>query len=147
MFEVTKWSLLQLYMGRVNEFLPDGSEWVRTGKHLVQGTELPVALLVQARGDWPFLKQLFQVPQWNQHQICWLCRATKENDKITHSQSPWRMKGYAPNQFFHELREAGVRLNPLMSLPGFTFASICLDWMHIMDLGVSPVVMGSFVFK
>ena len=147
MFEVMKWSLLQLYMGGVNEFLPDGSEWVRTGKHLVPGTELPVALLVQARGDWPFLKQLFQVPQWNQHQICWLCRATKENYKITHSQSTWRMQRYAPNQFFHELREAGVRLNPLMSLPGFTFASICLDWMHIMELGFSPVVMGSLFLR
>jgi hypothetical protein len=147
MLEVMKWSMLQLFIGRVSEFLPDGSEWVETRTRLPPGTELPVALLVQARGDWPFLKQLFQVPQWNQHQICWLCRATKTNYKITHSHSPWRTQRYAPNQFFHELKEAGVQLCPLLSLPGFTFASICLDWMHIMDLGVSPVVMGSLFFE
>jgi len=139
--------MLQLYIGKVSTFLPDGRKWEGSSKYLPPGTELPVALLVQARGDWPFLKQLFQVPQWNQHQICWLCRATKDNYKITHSHSTWRTQRYGPNQFFHELREAGVELCPLLSLPGFSFASICLDWMHIMDLGISPVVMGSLFFE
>ena len=147
MLDVMKWSLLQLFVGRVSEMLPDGSRWTPGSKHLPPGTQLPLALLVQARGDWPFLKQIFQVPQWNQHQICWLCRATKETYKITHSQSSWRTQRYAPHQFFRELREAGVPLSPLLSLPGFTYASICLDWMHIMDLGVSPIVMGSLFFE
>ena len=149
MLEVMEWSMLQLFTGRVSKFLPDGSNWETSKKYLPPGTELPVALLVQARGDWPFLKQLFQVPQWNQHQIRWLCRATKDNYKITHSHSTWRTQRYAPNQFFHELREAGVQLSPLLllSLPGFSFASICLDWMHIMDLGISPLIMGSLFFE
>ena len=147
MLEVMKWSMLQLYIGRVSKFLPDGTEWERSSKHLPPGTELPVALLIQARGDWPFLKQLFQVPQWNQEHICWLCRATKETYKITHSHSTWRTQRYAPNQFFHELREGDRQLCPLLELPGFSFASICLDWMHIMDLGVSPLIMGSLFFE
>jgi len=147
MLGVLKWSVLQLFTGRVSEFLPDGSKWDTSSKYLPPSTELPVALMVQARGDRPFLKQLFHVPQWNQHQICWLCRATKNNYKITNSHSTWRTQWYAPNQFFHELREAGVQLSPLLSLPGFSFASICLDWMHIMDLGISPLIMGSLFFE
>ena len=63
MLEVLKWSMLQLFTGRVSEFLPDGSKWETSSKYLPPGTEMRVALLVQARGDWPFLKQLFQVPQ------------------------------------------------------------------------------------
>ena len=44
------------------------------------GTPLGVkACLCQERGDWPFLKALFSLPQWNSKLCCWQCAAA--NDK------------------------------------------------------------------
>ena len=147
MLKVLKWSMLQLYVGKVSSFLPDETEWAATNRHLSPGTELPVALMVQARGDWPFLKTLFQVPQWNENLICWLCRATKKTYRVVHSQAPWRTQRYKPNEFFAELRACGVELCPMLSMPGFGFECIVLDWLHVVDLGVSPVLMGSLFFE
>lgn len=33
--------------------------------------------------------------------------------------------------------------HPLFDLPGFTLWHFCLDWMHVMDLGVAPHALGS----
>ena len=49
-----------LLLGEVFDVLPSGDKWQQTAGRLVAGTKLAGhALVLQCRGDWPFLKQLF----------------------------------------------------------------------------------------
>ena len=41
------------------------------------GARLPVAGLMQVRGDWDWFTQCFRFRTWNQAQFCWLCDASQ----------------------------------------------------------------------
>lgn len=150
---VFKWSLMMLFVGKVSALLPDGSPWnlpSRT-RHLLSGVKLAAhALLLQIRADWPFLSTLFQVPQWNSTIMCWLCKAGGRGfpNPFTNCRrdAPWRGMRYKPGEFFAILRAAGILLCPLLLLPGMSIQAIVLDWLHVMDLGVSQDLIGCFFY-
>jgi hypothetical protein len=104
-------------------------------------------VLLQVRGDWPFLKTLFSVPGWQNKLICWKCRASHEGDcsyHITGGNAYWRGQRYRKGEYLQQLRAAGTTISPLFSAPDFELDMIVLDWLHIMDLGVSQDVIGNF---
>ncbi len=49
-----------LLLGQVFDVLPNGEKWEQSAGRLVSGSKLVGhALVLQCRGDWPFLKLLF----------------------------------------------------------------------------------------
>lgn len=49
-----------LLLGTVFDVLPNGEKWKQSADRIVAGTKLAGhALVLQCRGDWPFLKLLF----------------------------------------------------------------------------------------
>ena len=49
-----------LLLGKVFDVLPNGEKWEQSAGRLVAGSKLVGhALVLQCRGDWPFLKLLF----------------------------------------------------------------------------------------
>ena len=59
MFKVIVWSFRMLLLGYVFDYLPGDEIWEQERGRLVSGTKLAGhALVLQCRGDWPFLKQL-----------------------------------------------------------------------------------------
>ena len=100
-------------------------------------------LLLQLRGDWPFLRSLFNVPGWNNTHICWKCRADQHNFKVAHANAPWRSNRYGPGQFIKHLRDHGVVPSSIFKCPGFVLDMVVLDWLHVMDLGVSQDCLGN----
>ena len=48
--------------------------------------------------------------------------------------------------FFAWAREGGVMPVSLFSCPGVTTATVCIDWMHTVDLGVAQEVVGAVLF-
>jgi hypothetical protein len=75
--QILKWSLMQMFIGVVATQCPFGKLWTDARKGfgvLPAGLSLGFhALLLQFRGDWPFLRALFHFPAWNQNIICWKC--------------------------------------------------------------------------
>ncbi|CAE7362648.1 unnamed protein product [Symbiodinium sp. CCMP2592] len=150
---ITSWSLRMLFMGAVSTKLPDGSGWLSREKRKYfrkHGDQLAGrALLLQVRGDWPFLRQLFQFPSWSSESICWKCRAMNVDTsnplsfRICNSGAAWRRNRLSDVDFLTELRAAGGSLSPLLSLPGFVLSCVVLDWLHIVDLGVGADVIGN----
>lgn len=152
-FEVMAWSLKMLFVGVVSCYLPNGDWWdpdAQAGR-LPSKTKLVCnALLLQCRGDWPFLRTLFSFPSWNSHQICWKCAATREGPNTyrhTGQQAPWRAHRLTHIQFLDSLRLAGIIMNPVMQLPAFTIACVVLDWLHVVDLGVGADVIGNLFWE
>ena len=147
MLEVFVWSLRSLLcglnpaVGPRNEPLTDPALLKVAGQPL----QCPQALLCQVRGDWPFLKQLFSVPVWNNFCICWLCFADKgENTyKDGSGNAKRRARRKLWHEFFKDLRDKGLSPSPLFSAPGFELFMIVLDWLHIVDLGVAQDLIGS----
>ena len=105
------------------------------------------AVLLQARGDWPFLKQLFQFPSWSSTRICWKCTATQETFKVCHSGAPWRAARLTAVSFLQELVATGVAPSPLLSCPGFKLDMVCIDWLHTVDLGVAQDILGNLLWE
>ena len=64
-FKVLGWSFRMLFMGYVFDVLPNGEKWEQDAGRLAAGVKLAGhALVLQCRGDWPFLKLLMLVLQW-----------------------------------------------------------------------------------
>ena len=148
MLEVFVWSLRALLCGTHPAVGPRNEPLTDAALLKVSGAKLqcPPALLCQVRGDWPFLKQLFSVPVWNNFCICWLCYADKDERsyKDGRSNAKWRARRKQWYEFFQELRAKGLSPSPLFSAPGFQLFMIVLDWLHIVDLGIAQDLIGCF---
>ena len=141
-----------LFAGRISAFLPDESPWkdpLRSNsafKPLLQFSFR--ALLLQVRGDWPFLRTMFRFPSWKSPIICWLCRAGPHGSDAPFTDCGlsclWRQMRITCHEFLAMLRAQGFDLNPLLSLPAFTTARVVLDWLHIVDLGIGADILGCF---
>jgi hypothetical protein len=148
---VFKWSLLMLLAGRVSGFLPDNSLWVAERNRLLPTTKLCChALLMQCRGDWPFLRTLFNFPSWSSNAICWLCQANRSTHPFTDPSlgAAWRNARYAAHEALRLLNcVRPMELCPLLALPAFTISCVVLDWLHVVDLGVGADVLGCFFWE
>ena len=149
-FHVVAWSMRMLFTGVVARFLPNGQEWANRHKRKqYKGDSLPCrALLLQVRADWPFLRQLFCFPSWSSRRICWKCTAELEagserSYEITHAGARWRQERIDDAVFLRHVQDQGGQLCPLLSLPGFSLSHVLLDWLHVVDLGVSADALGN----
>lgn len=152
-FSVIKWSLMCLMTGVVLNFLPDGSPWPGDGlRELRPGFKLLChGLLEQVRGDWPFLRTMFNFPAWNSERICWKCKACRSEGpscyKEVQAEAMWRQQRQNHSHYIAETLSKQVVLNPLFDLPYFTVALVVLDWLHIVDLGVTQDMVGNFFYE
>ncbi len=150
LLNVLKWSLLMLITGVVSRYLPNGELWVATPNRLQPGFKLAChALLLQCRGDWPFLITLFGVPYWGSDEICWRCKANKSTHPFTecNGNASWRQTRYRTGEFLANLVQAGRNVCPLLALPAFSLSCVVLDWLHIVDLGVGADVLGCMMWE
>jgi hypothetical protein len=149
LLEVLVWSLQMLFIGKVSKYLPNGEPWEYSR---AIGPDLPCrGLLLQVRGDWPFLRQLFHFPSWSSCRMCWKCTATTADGprsyRNTSSGALWRQERVTSIAFLQELREADVALCPLLALPAFNLNCVVLDWLHVVDLGVGADALGNFFYS
>ena len=102
-------------------------------------------MLVQARGDWAWYKQLFSFPSWASHSICWKCGANTGDMDYTQFgvKAAWRRHRYTAREFFIRQREHGIAPSPLFKCPNFTLDMVTIDVRHCMDLGVAQDTLGS----
>lgn len=147
MLEVFVWSLRALLVQAHPSVDPAGKPLSDPQMIKVAGQPLgcPRAILVQVRGDWPFLKQLFSIPVWNNFCVCWRCFADKDANsyKDGSANAQWRKRRKQFDHFLVELRKKGIAVSPLFSAPGFEIFMIVLDWLHIVDLGIAQDLIGS----
>lgn len=107
------------------------------------------SLLVQSRGDWAWLKEMFGFPSWASNQICWLCEADKSRKPFTDFglSAAWRRSRRTPASFFRHQELQGISKSPLFNCPGFLLSMVVIDMLHACDLGVAQIALGNLFFE
>ena len=143
-WNVMKWSLAWAATGIMPSHRHDGAPFDKTDttRQKLALSPVPKGILVQIRGDWAFYKAVFGLPGWQEKRgCCWRCCMTPDKIHDVSSSSWW---GQAHNRKNHWAAVAALdRATPLLGVPFFDMSIICLDWLHIMDIGVSLHWLGS----
>ena len=103
-------------------------------------------ILVECRGDWKHLKDVFRFPQFNENSgICWLCNCTPQTWRLVDETASWRHGRLGHWDFVERLRSKGLEPSPLFETPGLTTSCFKPDWLHVCDLGVACDFLGNFL--
>ena len=103
-------------------------------------------ILMECRGDWKQLKDVFRFPQFNEVAgMCWLCACTPATWRLTGPDAPWRNQRLTHWGFVARLRSRGLSPSPLFATPGLRTQCFKPDWLHVCDLGVTSDFLGNFL--
>lgn len=101
------------------------------------------AVLVGLKGDQKYIQRILRPNNsWISSKVCLYCNATQEG-KLAYSHfgrgAPHRSTILSNEQFLLH----AIRPNPWMRLPGFHVELVLLDFLHLIDLAVTPEVAAS----
>ena len=148
---VLQWSFraaaLGLHPTRRHDGLPFGDDEKFRTK--AGGTQLRVqGILVEIRGDWAMLKDVFRMPSWNSTDgICFLCSCTPRDIRSTSSSAAWRQERRDSFDLLRRLQERGDTVSPLLGAPGVRVSCFKLDWLHIADLGIGADAVANILLE
>lgn len=154
LLDVITWDLLNLFKGIHPDARHDGTPWdSQFDNYRAACSNKPYglhAVLLEARGDWPWYSQVFAFPAHQAGSMCWRCRATTGGDNaywLKGMAAGWRHARYEPGEYLSDLSASGKELCPLFSLPGFTSEQVCLGLLHVMDQGVLAYCLGNVLWE
>ena len=153
LLEVLVWDLNMLLGGISATIRHDGHAWLPTDAERQQHSGKPLgfyAILMVARGDWPWYWQIFNFPAHNAQMMCWRCKATSSGDCAyfnSGENAPWREQRYKVGEFLNDLIKQGVTPCILFSLPTFTVDDVAMGTLHVMDLGVTAYCLGNVLYE
>lgn len=142
------WSLKCLAIGVYPTVRHDGHPFDAVAeKHRAAkgGTPLSVrGLLTEIRGDWKCMKEVFRLPGWQEaRSCCWKCTANHETRRNCTSEAPWRAERLSHWDMLTRWRRDGVNPCSIVCAPFFDMSLFQMDWLHVMDLGVSCDFLGN----
>lgn len=147
--EIVLWSLEHLALGTNPATRQDGEPWTRADKERAAKAGKPLrakAALVEVRGDWLMMKEVFHLPGWKEKAgCCWLCRATPATFRDAAQSAGWREERLSHWDLLQRMVEAGHVPSPLMSAPGVRSYIFKIDWLHAMDQGVAADYVGNLL--
>ena len=139
LLEIIAWSFKYLALKKNPSGRHDQSDWHQTDKARKNkaGTDLLVAAaLVEVRGDWKMMKEVFRLPGWNEKTgCCWLCRALPEDIRDAGEDASWRSRRLSHWELIERMLLQGKSLSPLLSCPGIRSHCFKIDWLHAADQG------------
>jgi hypothetical protein len=148
---VLEWSFRHLALGRFPAQDHLGGDFQDKCRREAAGKPLGCrGSLLQIRADWAFLKQTFNFPSWSSAEICFKCRAARKGPMAftcTGPSAPWRSARLSEMEFWGLLHDQGIQPSPLFRIPGVTLASIKLDWLHCVDLGITADCLGNLMHE
>ena len=104
-------------------------------------------LLIQCRGDWPFLKQVFYLPDWGNDHFCWKCWIHWQQRSTCRKAQLQTVARRSELDLMQQARETGY-MTPLLRCPGFSlWVCVVIDWLHTVDLGVLQDFLGNALWQ
>ena len=147
--ELIVWSLQHLALGIHPARRHDKKDWMPGDDVRRARAKSPLrikACLVEVRGDWLMMKEVFHLPAWNELAgCCWLCKATPDNIRNAAAGAPWRDDRLSHWELVQRILEKGFELSPLLSAPGIKSDCFKIDWLHAVDQGVAADFLGNLL--
>ena len=137
------WSLKWIALGCFPPCRHDGEPFRADEQHRAKtaGGVLKVkGVLVELRGDWACMKEIFRLPGWRgapDTSCCFRCSATIQTMKIVGLDAPWRAERRSYWQLLEMWRQQAILPSPIIGAPWFSSSVFQLDWLHVMDIGVT----------
>ena len=92
------------------------------------------------RADWKCFAEVFHLPSWaHKSGICMKCTATTDTYKDVACKFP-RLTHW---QFIERQLDLKRPVSTIYSVPLFQTSNFKLDWLHVVDLGVTPDCLGN----
>ena len=147
LMEIVLWSLRQLAVGTHPVRRHDNEDWHSDDINRQKNAGKPLrikAALVEVRGDWLMMKEVFNLPAWNEKSgCCWLCAATPESKRNAGLDAPWRTARLSHWQLLERMARQGRTMSPLLSAPGIKSHCFKIDWLHAVDQGTGADFLGN----
>lgn len=147
-FEILKWSLHCLAVGKNPTHRHDETEWLKLEKARKKnaGTDLSAkCCLIEIRADWDWFQHWMAAPAWNQGSgMCWLCKACPATWRSL-DKAARESQSLSKAEFLESVKTREKMVCPLFDLPGVTNQLMFPDWMHVMDEGFGALVAGQIL--
>ena len=119
LMEVLAWSFTFLVLGKHPVARHDNTPFhTRSGRSRLKqaGSSINLhGILVECRGDWKQLKDVFRFTQFNENAGCWLCACTPQVWRLVGDGAPWRHNRLDHWAFLERLRAQGFEASPLFA--------------------------------
>ncbi len=134
-------SFCELQEGKFLDVDPYGRSWKRSVSGAIMGDYR--AVLCGIKGDQKYLQRCLKLKtNWNSERVCMYCNATNAGNTIYTAfgpAAPHRASLTSTQQFI----ESRCFPNPWVRLPGFHIELVLTDWLHLVDLSLTPEVAAS----
>ncbi len=134
-------SFCELQEGCFFDVDPYGRPWMRDFSGPIMGGFK--AVLCGIKGDQKHLQRALKLKtSWNSERVCMYCHATQSGRTIYTAfgpSAPHRSSLVSTEEFI----ESGCHPNPWVRLPGFHLELVLTDWLHLVDLSLTPEVAAS----
>ena len=138
------WSFCEMQEGSFFTVDPFGRSFERGKTGPVCGPYR--AVLCAVKGDQKYLQRCLKLKtSWNSDQVCMYCDARYSGDLVYTSFGPG-----APHRETLVDTDKFIRtkcnMNPWIRLPGFSLDMVLTDWLHLVDLAITPEVSASVIW-
>ena len=151
--EISKKSFCLLHNGRkclaagtMPESRHDLSVWSKTDAQRKKWKLKPVqkSILTEIRGDWAMFKNCFRLPAWNcAGGLCWLRTACASDISNNGREASWRRSPLSHWECISRMLTTSGSVSPIMEIPCIRTHNFLIDWLHAVDLGVCPDLLGN----
>ena len=152
-FDVLAWSFRVLLSGRNPALRHDSSVFTEydTAARAKPGEVIPHAALLQVRGDWEGLMQIFRLRAPKQSEFCWACDASSDPASAMSfhnfaADAPHRGTCFSHRDYLQRCVAEGGQPSNLFRAPGMQLKHVIVDSMHAADLGSFCDAVGSLFY-
>ena len=146
LFKVVAWSMSFLLGVLTPVARHDGSAWSAhdLSSRLAANILLPIAALLQLRGDWDWMSVAYRFRKATEELFCWLCNITQATFRNEFRRgAPHRNNLRTHADFVREVLAAGLDLSEIFNVPGMVLKYFAVDEMHGLGLGPLLDAIGS----
>jgi hypothetical protein len=149
LFDVVSWSFQCLAEGVAPTRRHDTNAWTEhdAKARMRGGTPLPLAGLVQVRGDWEWLAMCFRLRWYTAETFCWMCGTSSHEDEPEYfgqfaPDAPHRGTLLSHGDYLRSCAREGMQPANILKCPGMSIDYLVVDSMHASDLGCFADAVG-----
>ncbi|MCP3919167.1 MAG: hypothetical protein GY711_26805 [bacterium] len=152
LFDVLVWDLSRCADNAPPRLRHDNSQFREDEGWRAALEGMPRLAAAYIAGDWEWFKEGFHFRSWQSSRMCFRCEASLEDGPLCYkhvgADAGWRSTAFASTAaVLDRIAAEGVTPGSLVRVPGFSWSMIAIDVLHTWCLGVSQVVLGSFLLE